>query len=195
MKTWLHGSEKPTLPCFCFVFFLIFYSTRNRVIVQLTWITKTQTACVDARGPGVPLPGDCVASINNWRSGTQVKLTEAPVPAIQASSTPDDLQRGRRWISLCPKSQIPSTSLLPASACNTGSQQPSPAETNGIICAQIHQHSEILSHSLHCNVSPINPNGEMTQPGSDTVLYHRVPRHLCGLLQSMQQEISVLSCK
>lgn len=91
--------------------------------------------------------------------------------------------------------EMTSTSLLPASPCNTDSQQLNPAEIKSIISAQIHQHSEILSHSLHCNVSPINPDGEMTQPGSDTVLYHRVPRHLCGLLQSMQQGFSMLSCK
>lgn len=90
---------------------------------------------------------------------------------------------------------VPSTSLLPATPCNTGSQQPNPAETKSIISARIHQHSEILSHSLHCNVSPINPDGEMTQANSDTVLYHRVPRHLRGLLQSMQQEFSMFGCK
>lgn len=38
--------------------------------------------------------------------------------------------------------------------------------------------SEILGHSIAFNVSPINSNGEMTQPGSDlTILYHRVLRH------------------
>lgn len=35
----------------------------------------------------------------------------------------------------------------------------------------------------------------MPQPGSDTVLYRRVPRHLWGQLQSMQQQFTVPSCK